>query len=271
MERSGSTRFAAGACRRPLLTMAQGEPELPIGASIATAARWPSHRSRLATLVAGLALCVGFTVSLAAASLAAAAQSAAPAPSAAPTAAQVPAPAATTAKPPTPTELGGIETPSDYVIGIDDVLAIVFWREKEMSSEVTVRPDAMISLPLINDIKAAGLTPEQLRLKVSEAASRFVEEPTVTVVVKAINSRKVFITGQVAKIGAYPLGGATTVLQLIAMAGGLLEYADSKNITILRNDSGKQVTMRFNYREVAIGRNVKQNVELKPGDTVVVP
>ena len=263
MRRSGSNRFAAGACRRPLLTMAHGEPELPIAASIATAARCPSHRSRLLTLVAALALGLGSTVAPAAAAQAAAPATAPPA--------QVPAPAGTTAKPPTPTELGGIETPADYVVGIDDVLAIVFWREKEMSSEVTVRPDSMISLPLINDIRAAGLTPEQLRVKVSEAASRFVEEPTVTVVVKAINSRKVFITGQIAKIGAYPLGGSTTVLQLIAMAGGLLEYADSKKITILRNEGGKQVTMSFNYRDVAVGRNLKQNVELKPGDTVVVP
>jgi polysaccharide export outer membrane protein len=123
----------------------------------------------------------------------------------------------------------------------------------------------------VNEVKAAGLTPEQLRVKVSEAATKFVEEPTVTVVVKAINSRKVFITGQVGKTGAYPLGGSTTVLQLIATAGGLMEYADSSKIMIVRTEGGKQVTLRFNYKDVAVGKNLKQNVELKPGDTVIVP
>src|SRR5258706_2940914 len=110
----------------------------------------------------------------------------------------------------------GVPTPPDYVIGPDDVLTIVFWREKDMSSDVGVRPDGKISLPLINDVQASGLTPEQLRISVTEAAGKFVEDPSVTVVVKAINSRKVFITGQVGKPGPYALGGPPTVLQLIA-------------------------------------------------------
>jgi len=216
---------------------------------------------RSGSTVIAIAAAVAFGVALA---VPPAAAGQAPAPAAQ-------APRAAPAKPPTAAELKGIETPADYVIGIDDSLTIVFWREKEMSADVTVRPDGMISLPLLNDIKAAGLTPEQLRLKVSEAASRFVEEPTVTVVVKAINSRKVFITGQVGKTGAYPLGGATTVLQLIAMAGGLQEYADARKITINRVENGTQVSLRFNYRDVAAGKNLKQNIELKPGDTVIVP
>ena len=102
-------------------------------------------------------------------------------------------------------------------------MSIVYWREKDLSADVVVRPDGLISLPLLNDVNASGLTPEQLRVAISQGASKFVEEPTVSVVVKAINSRKVFITGQVAKPGPVPLGGPMTVLQLIAMAGGVAE------------------------------------------------
>lgn len=165
----------------------------------------------------------------------------------------------------------GAALPTDFVIGPDDVLTIVFWREKELSGDVAVRPDGRISLPLLNDIDAAGLTPDQLRVRVTEAAQKLLEEPTVTVVVKQINSRKVFITGQVHKPGSYPLGGPTTVVQLIAMAGGVAEYADDKNITIMRSEHGKQVSFRFNYNEVKKRKKLEQNIELKPGDTVIVP
>jgi polysaccharide export outer membrane protein len=165
----------------------------------------------------------------------------------------------------------GVVPPPGYVIGPDDILGIVFWREKDMSADVTVRPDGKISLPLLNDIQASGLTPEQLRLNVTEVANRLVEQPTVSVVVKTINSRKVFITGQVAKPGPYPLGAPTTVLQLIATAGGLHEYAESKKIIIIREENGKTSTSPFNYKDVVEGKNLKQNIELKPGDTVIVP
>ena len=165
----------------------------------------------------------------------------------------------------------GITPPADYVIGPNDVLTIVFWRDKDMSTDVAVRPDGKISLPLINDVAAAGLTPEQLRQQLTTAAAKFVEEPTVTVVVKEINSRRVFITGQVGKPGPYPLTGPTTVLQLIAMAGGVLEYADAKNITIMRTENGKPQSYSFNYKDVTHRKNLKQNIELKPGDTVIVP
>ncbi len=177
------------------------------------------------------------------------------------------------AKPPPGVRIpAGVPTPADYLIGTDDLLAIVFWREKDMSTDVSVRPDGKISLPLLNDVQASGLTPEQLRVQLTEAAARFFEEPTVTVVVKAINSRKVFITGQVGKPGPYPIAGPITVLQLIAMAGGVLEYADSKNITILRTmESGRTVSYRFNYKDVSRRKNLGQNIELRPGDTVIVP
>jgi polysaccharide biosynthesis/export protein len=164
-----------------------------------------------------------------------------------------------------------VVVPADYVIGAEDVLTILFWREKEMSSEVRVRPDGRISLPLINDIMAAGLTPEELRLQVTAAAVKFVDAPTVSVGVKEIHSRKVFITGQVAKPGPYPLGGPTTIAQLIAMAGGVLEYADEKNIGIFRTENGRQVSLQFNYKDFKRRKNLEQNIALKPGDTIVVP
>lgn len=165
----------------------------------------------------------------------------------------------------------GVTAPADYLIGPDDVLTVVFWREKDMSGDATVRPDGRISLPLINDIQAAGLTPEQLRVNITEASSKYIEQPTVAVVVKQINSRKVFITGQVAKQGVFPLSGPTTVMQLITIAGGLLEYADEKNISIVRNEKGRALSFRFNYDEVKKRKNLNQNIELKPGDTIVVP
>ena len=168
-------------------------------------------------------------------------------------------------------EVSGVVPPPGYVIGPEDSLSIVFWREKDLSVDSAVRPDGMITLPLLNDVQAAGLTPDQLREQIQTAASKFVEDPTVTVVVKAINSRKVFITGMVAKPGQYPLTAPTSVMQLIAMAGGLHEFADSKKILIMRTENGEQVAKPFNYRDVLNRKNLQQNIELMPGDTVIVP
>lgn len=165
----------------------------------------------------------------------------------------------------------GDALPPGYVIGVDDVLSVVFWRDKEMSADVVVRPDGKISLPLVNDVQAAGYTPEQLRGELVKAASRFIEDPNATVVVKEIHSRRVFVTGQVAKPGTYDLTGDMNVLQLIAEVGGLLEYADEKNIVVIRNTGGKEQRFRFNYKDVVRGKNVNQNILLQPGDTVVVP
>jgi len=181
-----------------------------------------------------------------------------------------PAPAQPTAKPPVAIPAGAV-VPADYVIGPEDILTIVFWREKDLSSEVIVRPDGRISLPVLQDVTAAGLTPEQLRDSLTKTAERFVEDPNVTVVVKEINSRRVFITGQVAKPGPYNLNAPTTIVQLISMAGGLLEYADGKNIVIMRTENSNPVSYRFNYKEVIERKNLKQNIALKPGDTVLVP
>jgi polysaccharide export outer membrane protein len=161
--------------------------------------------------------------------------------------------------------------PPDYVIGPEDQLSVVFYRDKEMSADVVVRPDGKISLPLLNDIQASGLTPDQLRQKVSLEAKRFVQDPNATVVVRQINSRKVFITGAVEKPGAYPLIGPTTVLQLIATAGGVKEYANSQKILIIRKEGSAEKTFDFNYKEVVGRKNMQQNIELRPGDTIVVP
>jgi polysaccharide biosynthesis/export protein len=158
-----------------------------------------------------------------------------------------------------------------YVIGVDDVLSIVFYYEKDLSADVVVRPDGKISLPLMNEIHATGLTPEELRASITKAADQFVQDPRVSIVVKAVNSRKVFITGQVEKPGPYPLGGPTSVLQLIAMAGGLRDWADSEKITIVRIENGQPATYAFNYKDLEKRKNVRQNIELKPGDTVIVP
>ena len=180
-----------------------------------------------------------------------------------------PAPGANAAKPPVAAP-PGVVVPADYVIGPEDILTIVFWREKDLSSDVVVRPDGRISLPVLQDVDAAGLTPQQLRDSLTKTAERYVEDPNVTVVVKEINSRRVFITGQVAKPGPYNLTGPMTVLQLIAFAGGLLEYADEENIVIMRMEKDTPVSYRFNYKEVAERKNLKQNIALKPGDTVLV-
>jgi polysaccharide biosynthesis/export protein len=164
-----------------------------------------------------------------------------------------------------------IAVPPDYVIGPEDQLSVIFFQDKDMSADVVVRPDGKISLPLINEMQAGGLTPEQLREKVSEEAKRFMQEPKASIVVRQINSRKVYITGAVEKPGTYPLMGPTAVLQLIAQAGGVKEYADSRKILIIRKETGRQITYMFNYKEVIGQKNMSQNIDLRPGDTIVVP
>jgi polysaccharide export outer membrane protein len=191
-------------------------------------------------------------------------------PAAAPVNVPAPSPSAVATAPASVVD-SGIKPPADYVIGSDDVLNIVFWRDKDMSNEVQVRPDGKISLPLLNDVQAAGMTPEQLRVAIREKADKLLEDPEVSVVVKAINSRRAFITGQVAKPGIYPLLEKTTVLQLIAMAGGVSDFADSKKIQIVRAENGKTASHKFNYEDFIKGKNVSQNIELKPGDTIIVP
>jgi len=158
-----------------------------------------------------------------------------------------------------------------YVIGPEDMLSVAVWKEPDFSSTIPVRPDGKISLPLLNDVQAAGRTPEELSAAIRDAARKFVEDPNPTVIVKEIKSRRVFITGRIEKPGPYPLNGKTTILQLIAMAGGLREFVDGKNISLMRNEQGKQSVFAFNYQDVVKKQYLHQNIELKPGDVVVVP
>jgi polysaccharide export outer membrane protein len=173
---------------------------------------------------------------------------------------------------PAATAAGAVAVAPDYVIGPDDVLSILFWRDKDLSAaDVTVRPDGKVTLPLLNDVQASGRTPEQLGDAIREAVRKYVEDPNPTVIVKEIKSRRVFITGRIEKPGPYPLNGRTTILQLIAMAGGLREFVDGKDISVMRNEKDKQTVFDFNYQDVVKKRYLNQNIELKPGDVVVVP
>jgi polysaccharide export outer membrane protein len=169
------------------------------------------------------------------------------------------------------TSMPSAALPRDYVIGPEDLLSIVFWQEPAMSTEVVVRPDGKISLPLLKDVQAAGYTPEQLTDALMKAATKYVSRPNATVIVKQINSRKVFVVGQVAKPGAFPLSGDLTVLQVIALAGDVLEYAKSSSVVIVRKEAGGEQRFKFNYKQVVKGKNTEQNILLKPGDTIIVP
>jgi polysaccharide biosynthesis/export protein len=169
------------------------------------------------------------------------------------------------------TAVVGVPTPTGYVVGADDLLSIRFWADPQLSSDVVVRPDGKISIPLLNDVQAAGLTPIQLGQSLEKAASKFVTAPTATVIVREIRSRKIFLIGQgIAKQGIVPLNAEMTVLQAIAAAGGLQEYAQKDDIIIIRNENGQEKRYRFNFNDVTKGKNLKQNILLQPNDTILV-
>ena len=162
-------------------------------------------------------------------------------------------------------------TDPNYLIGPEDVININVWKEPEMSATVPVRPDGKISLPLLNDVQAAGLTPVQLADSLTERVKKYLEEPRVTVIVSAVNSRRIYLTGQIARPGAMPLLTDMTIMQALATAGCCLEFANTKKIYLLRNENGKQVKYPFNYNNALKGKDTEQNLVLKPGDTIVVP
>jgi len=163
----------------------------------------------------------------------------------------------------------GVEQPQGYVVGVEDELQISVWREPDLSAVVAVRPDGMITLPLLNDVKAAGLKTQELQKLLEEKFKGFVNEPQVTVIVRAIRSRKVYLVGQVGKQGNYPLNSEMTVLELLAEAGGLGTFARADSIYILREQNGKKVRIPFSYKKAVAGKS--ENVILQPGDMVVVP
>lgn len=186
-------------------------------------------------------------------------------------AAQAPMPAATPASAAVAVATATVDVPRDYVIGTEDVLEVRFWKDANLSREVVVRPDGKIALELLNEVQAAGLTPEQLRDALMTEARKFMEDPSVAVIVKQINSRRVFITGMVEKPGVYPITTGMTVMQLISISGGLKEFAKKKAIVVLRQESGAPLAYSVNYEDILKGRRLAQNIALKPGDTVVVP
>jgi polysaccharide export outer membrane protein len=186
-------------------------------------------------------------------------------------ASSTPLPAAAQQAAPERPAAAAVEVPLDYVIGPEDVLGIVFWRETEISGDVTVRPDGRVSLPMIGEMAAAGLRPHELQQRILAAAVKYINDPNISVIVRTINSLKVFVTGRVTTPGQHALKGPMTVIQAIALSGGVTEYADAENITILRTVNGRTQSFKFNYRDVARGKKLEQNIMLKPGDTVVVP
>jgi polysaccharide biosynthesis/export protein len=159
----------------------------------------------------------------------------------------------------------------NYTIGAQDVLDISVWKEPELTRTVPVRPDGKISMPLLNDVQAAGLTPSQLAAQITENLKKFVTEPQVTVIVTQINSQRVYIIGEVLRAGAYPLLPGMTVLQALSSAGGFTQFASLGRIYVLRNENGKQKKYPFNYKSAIEGKSVDSNLTLKAGDTIVVP
>ena len=160
----------------------------------------------------------------------------------------------------------------DFVIGLEDVLSVNVWKETELSlPNVVVRPDGKITVPLVGDIQASGLTTTQLQQHIAEKLQDFVASPMVSVTVVKIASRSVSIVGQVSKPGVYTMGSPMTVMELLARAGGLGLDAKGKKIKIIRKEEGKYIQFPFNYNDVVKGKNLKQNIVLKTGDLVVVP
>ena len=176
-------------------------------------------------------------------------------------------------KNPAPSSATGTSSPSgsSYTIGPEDVINIAVWKEPDFSATVPVRPDGKISLQLIGDVQAAGKTPEVLADDITALLKKYVEQPRVTVMVTTINSRRVFLLGEINRPGPIVITAGMTVLQAIAAAGGPTAYANSKKIYVLRKENGHESKLPFNYKEAMRGNTEAQNIELKAGDTIVVP
>jgi len=160
----------------------------------------------------------------------------------------------------------------DYIIGPSDVLAIDVWKDTELTRTVTVRPDGKISLPLVGELAASGLTALKVQDLIAQRLTEYISNPQVTVIVQEVKSQTYVVVGKVTKPGAYELGKPKTVLEAIATAGGFLDFAKvSKVYIIRRQDSGPSETLHFDYKKVIKGKNLEQDVQLKNGDTIVVP
>jgi polysaccharide biosynthesis/export protein len=160
---------------------------------------------------------------------------------------------------------------SDYKIGAQDVLRIDVWKEDQLTRTVPVRPDGQVTLPLLDDVQAAGLTPMELSVAISDRLKKYVNNPQVTVTVTEINSRRIYVTGEVARSGAFPMLPNMTVLQAISASGGFTQFARTKKIYVLRAEIGKSTKLPFNYNDVVKGKRPQDNIVLRPGDVIVVP
>lgn len=160
---------------------------------------------------------------------------------------------------------------NSFVIGNDDVLAINVWKEPDISRSIPVRSDGKISLPLVGEVQAAGLTPLTLEKDIAGKLKNFISEPEVTVMVQQVNSQKFNILGQVVRPGSYVIANSPTVLDAIALAGGFRDFAKQKSIYVLRQNDGKDTRLAFNFKDVSQGKNMTQNIRLQPGDTIIVP
>jgi polysaccharide export outer membrane protein len=158
-----------------------------------------------------------------------------------------------------------------YVIGSEDVLYIHVWKEESLSKTVSVRMDGMISMPLVDEIQAAGITPLQLKEKLTEKLKDFVEAPNVTVIVMEANSFKVYVSGQVKNPGVLKLRSETSLAQVISMVGGFSDWANQSKIIIIRKENGKEKRFTVNYKKIVKGKDLSLNILLKPGDTIIVP
>jgi polysaccharide export outer membrane protein len=177
-----------------------------------------------------------------------------------------------TAKAPPPeVQSSSAGVPADYIIGADDTLHITVWKEPDMSVTLPVRPDGKISIPLLDDVQAAGMTPMQLGTSIHDKLKKYIADPRVTVVVTAMNSQRIFVLGEVVHSGPMPLLPHMTVLQALSSAG-FTQFSNLKGIYLLRvQDGGQQTKLPFNYKDAIKGRGTQQNIVLKPGDTIVVP
>lgn len=161
--------------------------------------------------------------------------------------------------------------PSSYKIGPQDILKVDVWREDQLTRTVPVRPDGKITLPLLNDMQAAGLTPMELAAAIRDELKNYVNNPQVTVSVSEINSRRVYVNGEVARAGAFSLLPGMTVLQALSSSGGFTQFARVKNIYILRTVNGQKTKLPFNYKAAISGKSSQQDIELQPGDVIIVP
>jgi polysaccharide biosynthesis/export protein len=171
---------------------------------------------------------------------------------------------------PAATVQSGATDPS-YKIGPQDILKVDVWREDQLTRTVPVRPDGKITLPLLNDMQAAGLTPMELAAAIREELKNYVNNPQVTVSVSEINSRRIYVTGEVAHAGAFALLPEMTVLQALSSSGGFTQFARVKSVYVLRTVNGQKIKIPFNYKTTINGKNPEQDIELQSGDVIVVP